>query len=380
MGGNKKMKRFLFVNLLVIACFIKLQAHGFGIHAAHLAKVIALNDNYTTLLTEQNGRFQPYFIYGSMFPDIQYAVNYKSALNNLYSKIRNYNYGLTIYPFDGLTYEIPTDKIPEPSAEHPPFGFDTHHETYAMQFAEYLLSNSYSIPSGVPTYGQGIDQKKRQLAFALGYYSHLSEDAACHNFLVPKITASLNLGDLQLIKNSTTFSTDPNAQMEGIIESIDDHYYGDNNIVKQTVYNDIWVYTNQYEPSFAQIFTENFYTVVYDDHVINQSDNVYNPILPFFLENVKNFLSANPTIKKNDPISTEGLYQLMTAFRFVNRFYPEAVGNGRIDEALATWISNHIDYNDVVDFEAFLLRIGSAGVFDIIYGLLRDNNIIPDFV
>lgn len=53
-----------------------------------------------------------------------------------------------------------------------------------------------------------------KLAFALGYYAHLAKDVACHDFLVPKITASLNLGDLELIKNPQSFAEDPNAQLE----------------------------------------------------------------------------------------------------------------------------------------------------------------------
>jgi len=115
------MKKAVFLFCLIAFSFTPklIIAHGFGVHAAHLSSILALNDDYRVII--ENPRYQPYFIYGSIFPDIQYAVNYKTVLQNLYQKIRTVTLRDATngwipdnaYAFEGLTYEINTDQIPD---------------------------------------------------------------------------------------------------------------------------------------------------------------------------------------------------------------------------------------------------------------------------
>jgi len=208
-----------------------------------------------------------------------------------------------------------------------------------------------------------------KLAFALGYYAHLSEDITCHDFMVPRITASLNLGDLELIKSSQSqaFSEDPNAQLEGIIESIMDYYYGNNNLIADQIYNEIWVGRSQLEPTITEMdFTKGYAHLFFNGPTPAYYDAEggwpnMNPVLIFFHEVLTTWYNTNPfnlpsvgaeSYKKdNAPLSATGFAQLATVFRFVNRFYPAVVGrpfNGknRLDEVLADWISNHLDLSD----------------------------------
>lgn len=364
---------FLFINSKII------YSHGFGVHAAHLSSILALNDQYKTLI--ENPRYQPYFIYGSIFPDIQYAVNYKNVLQNLYQKIR----AVTLrdatngwipdnaYAFDGLTYEINTDQIPDSY----PFGIDTHNDKYALAFAEYLLEQCAPIDPPGPNPGSNgstieHDARNMKLAFALGYYAHLSEDIACHDFMIPRITASLNLGDLELIKStqSQAFSEDPNGQLEGIIEGIMDYYYGNNALIADQIYNEIWVGRSQLEPTITQMdFTKGYAHLFFNGPTPTYYDAQggwpeMNPVLLFFHSVLNTWYNTNPFNlptgpdgyrKPNiSPLSATGLYQLATVFRFVNRFYPAVVGqpfNGknRLDEVLADWVSNHLDLSDATN-------------------------------
>lgn len=349
------MKKAVFLFCLIILSFSsKLTiAHGFGAHAAHLQKIIELNlpGSYLDIITDS--RYKPYFIYGSMFPDLQYTANYKSTLQDLYQKVEDIDGVL------GLTYEIPLDAIPSTDSAPYPFGINTHHDKYAMAFAEYLFIQSGlpDPPGPDPGYESQTDSKNRKIAFALGYYAHLAEDVAAHNFLIPKLTATLNLGDIELIKNSQNFEEDPNAQQEGIIEGIIDHYYGDNNLVEQTIYWDVWVHYNQKEPTLAQMNPINW---TYDDEMYDpvRHNNMINPVLVFFHEVLNDWYNNNPfelpasgfdSYKETyAPISLNGLYQLSTVFRFVNRFYPAIAGhpyNGydRLDQVLADYIGNHLD-------------------------------------
>lgn len=151
------MKKAVFLFCLAVLFFSPklIYAHGFGVHAAHLSSILALNDQYKTLI--ENPRYQPYFIYGSIFPDIQYATGFKSTLQNLYQKIR----ATTLKEatkgwipdnaaaFDGLTYEINTDQIPDTY----PFGIDTHSDKYALAFAEYLLQQCEAVDPPGPSPG-----------------------------------------------------------------------------------------------------------------------------------------------------------------------------------------------------------------------------------
>jgi hypothetical protein len=210
-------KKFLYFLLFLLFVYSKAYPHGFAMHVAHYPDIIALNDSYKSLI--ENSKYKPYFLYGSIFPDIQYANNYKATIHNLDQQIRDTKKG-GIKIFSGLSYLPDTTDIPDYKY---PLGIDTHDDKYGMQFAEKLLESAGSLRNDIVHLGNGTDQKNIQIAFALGYYMHLATDIACHDFLVPRVSAMLNLGDLQLIKGQTSFSSDPNSQMEGIIEGICDH-------------------------------------------------------------------------------------------------------------------------------------------------------------
>jgi hypothetical protein len=70
-------------------------------------------------------------------------------------------------------------------------------------------------------------------------------------------------------------------------------------------------------------------------------------------------------------MSATGLNQLATVFRFVNRFYPAVAGhsfNGydRLDQVLADWIANHLDYTPGVDILIIFGQVVTMfDVFDI---------------
>ncbi|OGU51918.1 MAG: hypothetical protein A2080_01875 [Ignavibacteria bacterium GWC2_36_12] len=378
-------KQFLhFVIIFIITSSKLIFSHGFGTHAAHYSSILALNDQYRTLI--EDPRYKPYFIYGSIFPDIQYAANYKSTLLDLYQKIEDIN------GVEGLTYEISVDQIPDISSVPYPFGIDTHNDKYGMAFAEYLLQQCAPINPPGPNPGSNgtnpaHDARNMKLAFALGYYAHLAEDVAAHDFLVPKLTAALNLGDFELIKNSQSFSEDPNAQTEGIIEGIIDHYYGDNNLIADIIYNHVWVNRSQYEPTIAQMdFTTGYAHLLYNGPTPTYYDAQggwpeMNPVLLFFNAVLNDWYYNNPFglpatgedayRKNNPPMSATGLNQLATVFRFVNRFYPAVAGhpfNGydRLDQVLADWIANHLDYTPGYDILiVFGQVITMFDVFDI---------------
>lgn len=115
------MKKAVFVIFVLIIFFSKfVYSHGLGTHAAHYASILALNDQYKALI--EDPRYKPYFIYGSIFPDIQYVGTYKETLAELYQKIED------IDGVDGLTYEINTDQIPNVDVAPYPFGIDTHND------------------------------------------------------------------------------------------------------------------------------------------------------------------------------------------------------------------------------------------------------------
>ncbi len=368
-----------FIVTFIILSSELIYSHGFGTHAAHYSSIIALNDQYKTLI--ENPKYKPYFIYGSIFPDIQYATNYKSALSELYQKIED------ITGVEGLTYEIPVDQIPDVSTIPYPFGIDTHNDRYGMAFAEYLLQQCDPIDPPGPNPGSNgtnpaHDARNMKLAFALGYYAHLTEDVAAHDFLVPKLTAALNLGDIELIKKSETFADDPNAQTEGILEGIIDHYYGDNNLIADIIYNHVWVNRSQYEPTITEMdITTGYPHLLYNGPTTTYYDAQggwpeMNPVLLFFNDVLNDWYYNNPfslpTVgedayrKNNQPMSATGLNQLATVFRFVNRFYPAVAGhpfNGydRLDQVLADWIGNHLEYTPGMDilliFSEFLESI-----------------------
>jgi hypothetical protein len=362
-------------------------AHGFGTHAAHYQSILALNDHYKDIIEHE--RYKPYFIYGSIFPDIQFATNYKASLQKLYQKIREIKIKdvISVIPdnaaaFEGLTYEINTDQIPDPDVTQYPFGINTHDDKYGMAFAEYLLQQCKPIePPGPNPGSNGIDTaydaRNMKIAFAVGYYAHLAQDVAAHDFLVPKITSALNLGDIELIKNSGAFAEDPNSQTEGIIEGIIDHYYGDNTLVSDIVFNHIWVRRSQYEPTVidaTQLFYNGPIPTYYTD------DNGYpelNPVLLFFYEVLNDWYNNNPFNlpisgedayrKSNLPMSATGLSQLTTMFRFVNRFYPAVAGhpfNGkdRFDEVLADWVSNHLNLSGTANAYGIALSTWTGGL------------------
>ncbi len=328
------MKRLILLIILVAGMHLNLYSHGFGVHMAHVTRILNLNDNYRQII--QN--YEPYFLYGATFPDIQYAVSYKQTLQEIYKKAASYWFT------SGVRGEINMDQIPDYQPQQYPFGFDTHHEQNGIKFAEYMLEHSNQRFPGGYHLGNaadaGSDQVNQQIAFALGYYSHLCEDIACHDFLVPRITAQLNLGDLQIVKNGISFSTDPNNQMEAIIEAMDEYNYGDYNLVKQTIYNDIYVQLGQAEPAVPLVF--------YDNQPYSDADyfGMPNPILNFYLTCAQNFLAENPDARKNDPITIDGLIELAHVFRFANQFYPESCGHGKLDNALANWIGNHIEIKE----------------------------------
>jgi len=284
---------------------------------------------------------------------------------------------------EGLTYTFQVDQIPD---EDYIFGFDTHHDKYGMAFAEYLLQQSgLTDPLGPDPGLTGTeDSRNRKIAFALGYYAHLAEDIACHNFLVPRITAQLDLGDFELVKNSTTFVDDPNAQTEAIIETIVDNLYGNNSLVASTVYRDIWISYNQFEPTVAQV---NPFNLIYNGEMFDpvKYGTSLNPVIVFFDEVAKKWYNENPfnlptnnTIEKdnyrlnNAPLSLTGTYELATLFRFVNRFYPALVGQpfegkSTLPQVFSDWIYNHLDYKD--GWEGFLVLADIIGLRKPITGL-----------
>ncbi|MCF8242651.1 MAG: zinc dependent phospholipase C family protein [Melioribacteraceae bacterium] len=369
------MKKAVFTFLLIIIIMSSkfIYSHGFGTHAAHYSSILALNDQYRTLI--ENPRYKPYFIYGSIFPDIQYATSFKTSLDNLYQEVENSHWAI-----EGLTYEIITDQIPDVGSIPYPFGIDTHNDKYGMAFAEYLLQQCTPIDPPGPNPGSNgtdsaHDARNMKLAFALGYYAHLTEDVAAHDFLVPKLTSALNLGDIELIKKSETFEDDPNAQTEGIIEGIIDHHYGDNNLIADIIYNHVWVSRSQLEPTIAEMdFTTGYAHLLYNGPTPTYYDAQsgwpeMNPVLLFFYNVLNDWYYNNPFSlpitgenaykKTNSPMSATGLSQLATVFRFVNRFYPAVAGhsfNGydRLDQVLADWVANHLDYVPGVDVALIL--------------------------
>ncbi|NLT49890.1 MAG: hypothetical protein GXX85_03105, partial [Ignavibacteria bacterium] len=64
-------QKVMLLLLLVIAGFTNyLEGHGFGAHAKHFDVIKSMNlpGSYITLI--EDARYKPYFIYGSIFPDI----------------------------------------------------------------------------------------------------------------------------------------------------------------------------------------------------------------------------------------------------------------------------------------------------------------------
>ncbi|MCE1189959.1 MAG: T9SS type A sorting domain-containing protein [Ignavibacteria bacterium] len=369
----------VFLGISWFNCF----PHGFGAHMAHLQKIIELNlpGSYLDLINNsQHPEYKSYFLLGSTFPDVQYANHFKPTLQKLYQNVRDSHFkvlGIECYPLNGLTYEINMSNIPDPTDGQYVFGFDTHNDGAALQFAEYLLTHSQEIHPNVFHIGTGTTQKNLQLAFALGYYAHLCEDIVCHNFLVPRVSATLNLGDLQLIRTQSSFAKDPNAQSEGIVEAIVDNLYGANDLVYQTLYNDIWYQIGQYEPSVPLVIVDG---VPYDNSTYS---GLMNPVFFFFLENLKDFLNAHPELRTNSTISNSGYAQLMSVFRFANRFYPASVGkpfqgNQRIDQALATWVKNHLNLKT-----GFAMADVLAGLNFDLFGLRQmfwDGYVYPKYI
>jgi len=392
------MKRLL-IFIIIFLCFFKqiARAHGFGLHLKLYDKIIEKNlpQSYIPLISDP--RYRPYFLYGCMFPDIQYANKFKPVLQNIYSKIRSIKLlqiselNININAFDGLTYEIGLSDIPDYQYV---FGFDTHHEKYGIQFAEYMLTTCGF--SDIPGPDPGGDEAKcRKLAFALGYYAHLAADIVAHNFVVPKLTAQLNLGDIEIIKNPQTFASDPNSQMEGIIETINDYYYGLNEAVVNTVYWDVWVALDQFEPTIAQMdFTTGYAHLLWGTTWLDYSNignSGLNPVLQFFFENVQNWYYQNPYNlpttgeesyrTTNPPLNITGFRQLATIFRFVNRFYPATVGKPfagkqRLDQVLADWISNHLDLSAAAEAAGLTLSAASAGFL----GLIAAQTVSVDYL
>lgn len=79
------MKRVLLFFCFLVTFPGIISAHGFGTHMAHYPDILALNDSYKAII--EHPKYKPYFLYGSIFPDLQYAAHYKDVLNNLYSEI-----------------------------------------------------------------------------------------------------------------------------------------------------------------------------------------------------------------------------------------------------------------------------------------------------
>ena len=346
-------KLVLFTMLFFSFCNQIIWAHGLAGHVNHLDAVLALNDQYYALVS--NPKYQPYFLYGTMFPDMQYSNKYKTSLAKLYTKIRETVYFAGI-PANGLTYEIGTANVPDSDY---PFGIDTHDEKYGFRFAEYLLNACAPIDPPGPNPGSNgttisHDARNMKLAFALGYYCHLATDVACHDFLVPKVTAQLNLGDIQVVRNPSGFR-DPNAQMEGIIETIVDYHYGNPNQVKTVVMDHVWVHTDQFEPTIAQMdFTTGYPHLFYNGPSPAWYPGGSNPVLLFYRAVLNDWITNNPNglpldYRKGSAISDAGLREMATIFRFVNRFYPAIAGHQDISQELGQWIGNHIDWPLGVD-------------------------------
>src|SRR5690606_2548264 len=175
----------------------------------------------------------------------------------------------------------------------------------------------------------------------------------------------------------------PISQTEGIIEGIIDHYYGDNSLVSDIIYNHVWVTRSQFEPTIAQMdFTTGYAHLLYNGPTPTYYDALggwpeMNPVLLFFHEVLTDWYNNNPFSlpseykENNSPMSATGLSQLATIFRFVNRFYPAVAGhpfNGydRLDQVLADWIGNHIDYVSGVDPIIILAEfLGSLLTFEV---------------
>ncbi|MBC8175343.1 MAG: T9SS type A sorting domain-containing protein [Candidatus Marinimicrobia bacterium] len=349
---------------LVILLPKALMGYGFGAHLDHLESIIALNDQYLELY--EDPRYQPYFLYGCMAADLQYTNKFKTGLLDLYQKVREITVLDIIHPL-GLTYEISVDQIPD--SEYP-FGFNNHDSKYGLKFAEYMLQACEPIDPPGPNPGSDGTTEEHgarcaKLAFALGYYCHLATDIACHDFLVPKIVAESNLGDLELITydDDAPFVDHPAIQVEGVIELLTDHHFTDANRVSDAVFQDdsfnpypnyFWVAAGnapgwgyQLEPCQGIVIFDgpNTETMFYEG---------INPVLYFWREVMQDWINNNPwdlptEYTTGPPISLIGLAQTATIFRFVNRFYPAIAGHEPINEVLGEWIGNHIWWPDGVD-------------------------------
>src|SRR5690554_1444367 len=157
---------YMFFIAIVILFSKSTFSHGLGGHAAHYSAIIALNDQYRELI--EDPRYKPYFIYGSIFPDIQYANNFKSTLVEMYAEIENSHWAI-----EGLTYTIITDQIPDVVVAPYPFGINTHNDKYGMAFAEYLLQQCAPIDPPGPNPGSNgstidHDARNMKLAYELG--------------------------------------------------------------------------------------------------------------------------------------------------------------------------------------------------------------------
>ncbi|MGH1366323.1 MAG: T9SS type A sorting domain-containing protein [Calditrichia bacterium] len=345
---NIYAKLLLIFVLMTLFTTTHLNAYGFASHMAHKDEILAIYPPGTPigdLITTH----EAYFLYGSIFPDAQFANRLKSSLTDIYDEVEG------TFGVKRVTYKILVDNVPDGDF---PFGFDTHHPLYGLDFAEFMLqqANLPNPPGPNPPEGSNwITNPARgeKLAFALGYYAHLSEDIVAHEFFVPEILAGSNIGALSILKVE---ENDPNnlieipGESETAIEINTDYRLGStaSDLVEDVVFNDFWVKVGQLEPPVPLIIYINGIAIEF-------YKGGTNPTLKFFQECVQQWNTMHPEYFENPPINLLGLVQMCHMFRFQNRFYGEAVGHGSLPDELTDWIVNHIDWETWVDLTpAFL--------------------------
>jgi hypothetical protein len=339
--------------LLVMLCAGAAYPYAFSAHMDHYNDVLEVYPPGTpigNLISDPECK--PYFLYGSIFPDVQFSARLKPMLQELYQMIEDRS------ECEGMEYEINLDGVP---LYEWPFGTSMHHPRYALEFAHFLIEQA-SLPDppgpdpGGPL-GPNNIASKRKLAFALGVYAHLCEDIVCHDMLVPELIAQDEMAALSLTKNNSVWIP---GHSESAIELMLDHRLGYTKaqLVRQTIRYDVWVSTYQKDPVVGPFL------------IFPGTDpEIYvglNPTFIFFHECLEQWYDVNPDAFIGYPISQQGLEGILHIARLQNSLYPEIVGYGSFVESLSEWIADNIDWEWWVDLGSGILQVVTLGVYDLI--------------
>ncbi len=346
------MKRL--VNLLILLCMMSTIIYGSGLvgHTSQYDEVL----NYFLV---NHPDPDPYYVYyevmyaypeyvkfGMTMPDLQYANALKSSVIDIMVDLEIYD---TYRIWD--IHEVPDPDNPDIGTLS--FGMDTHHYKYAFQFAEYLLNQAdLDYPPG-PNPGTSGHARGMKLALAIGYYLHLCQDIIAHNFWVPKLTATSNLGELSMLEPKdagTELDLIPGIQSHYAIESMHDYRIG--NTAAQNLKN---LMTTEFWSTSSQIFRVGFYGWV--NGVYFEPDIYYgrNPALQFFYEVLVDWLTNNPNnlpadYKTGPIISQNGFYAEVEIFQLMNSFYPSILGHENFPDAMLDWAEYKTDLpNSTID-------------------------------